>query len=994
MNGFLRRGVFLYVVAVVLSSSHLEAQNPQGTLAGIVLDQTGAGVAAAHVTVGQRQTSFERQTTSNQNGQFEIQSLPPGRYKVRASAPGFADVEIEVDVTVSSAPSVSLVLRPESVKEAIQVKGVPLPAPEDLTVGTTSSEISSVITAKQLESVPLAHRSFANIAFLAPMTEPVEPSDPTKARITAVSFAGSSGLDVDLSVDGGDNNDDYIGGFLQNYSPEAIEEFSVRTAQMDADTSRTNGGSAIISTRRGNNDWHGLSSLYLRNTALNARNAIDNPEPDPKQPYSREDGVVALGGPIKHDRLWFFSSLEYVNEDASVAYSSNTQTEFNALSQLASQGLVPGIPSISVPASVAVPFRDTLFTTRFDYMQSPRSQWFLRGSLDRNHTENDLVQQATLPSTGSLTRSNYYSVLLDNQFQFTQAWVGNLTLQANGFDHSKVRNSNIGQALAFPFSATSQTISGFETYGDNQFVTPITAFPVLRDQQKYQLRYDVSHSMKAHAPHFGINFIHEPVFGGALAGATEDLHALTEDPTFYLAKPAQFTEDYNCAANALPNTLCRTSGAMNGSFSQNVQRLGAYVQDSWRVTSSFTLNYGLRYDTTFGLFNAEGHDQSQNVALQQLQGLGISLVNGIPHDYRKAFAPRLGIAYAPGASVNTVIRAGIGMYYNDLSQNGWVNALQEVNGGPYSDQGALIDPHYRTPYALQTSAAVEHKFGDTWLLNVQFEHQEGNHQYQRYEYVAGVTLPANAPNVSVFRSGNRSSYNGLAFQVERRFSSRFELNAYYTLSSATTWGATLGELFDYVNGVSSVNNPFGPGEHGPSGEDARHRAVISGVFNLPRGFEISTLSQFESARPFTLTTPVDINGDGNSLNDRAVVNGVQTSMDEFRGKAYMQVDMRVSRPIKFSERVTLRPFAEFFNLFNRSNAGANYVTDIAALPTPVNNLANATALCMNPPSCSVMQPITSLNQLRVPAGTLGDFFGPGTNVGIPFAAQLGFQLTF
>ena len=93
----------------------------------------------------------------------------------------------------------------------------------------------------------------------------------------------------------------------------------------------------------------------------------------------------------------------------------------------------------------------------------------------------------------------------------------------------------------------------------------------------------------------------------------------------------------------------------------------------------------------------------------------------------------------------------------------------------------------------------------------------------------------------------------------------------------------------------------------------------------------------------------------------------------------------------FGDRWTATPFIEFFNLFNRNNPGANYVTDISALPVPVNNLANATALCPTP-ACSV--PITSLNQLRVPAGALGDFFGPGTTVGIPFAAQVGFRLTF
>src|SRR6202521_6194288 len=540
--------VMFYLTSLPLSG---HAQNPSGTLRGVVQDPRGGRGASATITAQSEGSALKREVTSDAHGEFRLNELLPGAYRLVVNAPGFAEASADVTVVVSSVRDVAVTLKPAAAAETVNVHAQPS------SITTQSIDLASVVhqgtvSSHDLQVLPLAHRSFANIAFLAPMTEPVEPSDPTKARITAVSFAGSSGLDVDLSVDGGDNNDDYIGGFLQNYSPEAIEEFSVRTAQMNADTSRTNGGSVIISTRRGSNDWHGLSSLFLRATALNARNEIDNPEPDPKQPYSRQDGVFAIGGPIKRNKLWFFSSFEYVNEGASVAHSANSQTQFNALSQLASQGLIPGVNSIAVPTSVGVPFHDTLFTTRFDYAQSAKSQWFLRGSLDRNNTGNNLVQQATLPSTGAFTRSNYFSVLLDNQFQFSSTWLGNLNLQANGFDNSQIRNSNIGQALAFPFSATNQTISGFETYGDNQFITPITAFPVRREQQKYQVRYDVSHVMRAHSPHFGINFVHEPVFGGALAGSAENLHGFTSDPTFYLANPQQFTDDYNCTANASP----------------------------------------------------------------------------------------------------------------------------------------------------------------------------------------------------------------------------------------------------------------------------------------------------------------------------------------------------------------------------------------------------------------------------------------------------------
>ena len=156
---------------------------------------------------------------------------------------------------------------------------------------------------------------------------------------------------------------------------------------------------------------------------------------------------------------------------------------------------------------------------------------------------------------------------------------------------------------------------------------------------------------------------------------------------------------------------------------------------------------------------------------------------------------------------------------------------------------------------------------------------------------------------------------------------------------------------------------------------------------------MSLLFQAEGARPITLTTPVDVNGLGDSANDRAVINGVQTTLDQFRGTPYIQADLRVSRPFTFHDRWSVTPFIEFFNLFNRNNPGANYVTDIGALPTPVNSLTNATAFCLNA-NCSQTKPITNPNQLLVPAGALGDFFGPGTTVGIPFAAQVGLRVTF
>src|SRR5271170_8003773 len=622
----------------------------RGSIIGHVEDASGARVPNATIVVHARASALERTVKADNHGDFRVDDLPAGRYHVSVTAAGFAEAVLDLAVVVSMAKEITATLQPAVVQQTVKVQA------QASSISTEQIDLSSAVhqgavSSDDLQNIPLGHRSFANIAYLVPGTEPVEPSDPTKARITAVSFGGSSGLNVELSVDGGDNSDDYIGGFLQNYSPDVIQEFVVRTAQEDADTGRTTGGSVVLTTKHGTNDWHGDAAVYERAAALNARLPIDNPPPEPKQPFSRQNYIGTLGGPVVKNKVWLFSSFEYVHEDASIAYSPASISEFNALAALATAGLVPEVDSVAVPENTPVPFHDYLATTRFDWTQSARSQWFLRFALDRYTTVNDLVEQATLPSTGATSQSNYVNLLLSQQFLFSPTWAGSFVFEVSGLHHTETRNGDFGYALAFPFSSTDSTISGFETFGDNQFVTPITAFPILRNQEKYQFRYDVTNDFDKHTPRFGINFIHEPVLSGALAGNAETLIQYPQNPSFYAANPSQFYNDLTCTQPVPAGISCAATPAADGSFVQNVQRLGLYVEDSWRVTPRLTVNYGLRYDTTFGLFNGSGRSQLANPIFQTLQALDLSttpFAQGAPHDYRKAFAPRLGIAYAPG----------------------------------------------------------------------------------------------------------------------------------------------------------------------------------------------------------------------------------------------------------------------------------------------------------------------------------------------------------
>ena len=1053
--------------------SELQAQNPLGSLRGTVEDASGARIQSARIVVRSIGSALERRATTEDRGEFRIDDLNPGTYQVTVSAPGFADAQAKVAVSVSSVREISVTLKPASAGERVTVQS------QQSSITTGSIDLASavrggVVGSEDLEALPLPARSFANIAYLVPGTEPVEPSDPTKARITAVSTGGSSGLNNELSVDGAENSDDWIGGFLQNFSPDGIQEFAVRTSNEDADTGWTTAGSVVITTKRGSNDWHGDAAYYERAAALNARFPIENPAEscrdgvcvhNPKQPFSRQNYVATLGGPIAKNKAWFFTSFENVHEDASIAYSPASLAQFDALSELASEDLITGIPSIPVPATVPIPFRDYLGSVRFDWAQSAKSHWFLRASQDSYLTHDALVQQATLPSTGLTTHNNYWNVALSNAYAFDSTWLGNLVVDANLLHLTETRNSNLGFAIQFPFSVTALTVSGFETFGDNQFATPITLFPDLRNQDRYQFRYDVSHESGDHSIKFGVDFIHEPVLSGAFAGTAEQFTTYPANPDCYINPPGPdcggitsalpfyySPPSAQCTPGPDPSTGigCTYTPASDGSFSQNVQRLSLYAEDSWRVSHQLTINYGVRYQTTWGLMIGSGRSQADNPAYVTLQALQIPVVPSLPDDYRKQIAPRLGIAYSPGARGKTVVRAGFGMYYDDLAQNGWATEFQGVNSSNYTTgtcsltgsagvyalagaaclqggagaTGNLIGSQYKTPYAIHITGGVQHAFSEHWLASADYVHEQGNHGYRAFPYSGGTNLftpliPASdpnyatdqanvVPNVNVFESDNRSSYNGLMLHMQANMH-RFDLVANYTFSKAQTWGCLLGELFDYVDGVCQVPqglglpnagslDAFGPGDYGPSGEDVRHRFVLAGTVHIPGGFELSTVSQVESARPITIT-----NADNSGriwVQFAGEAQPEYTSLDEFRGTPYIQSDVRVTRPFKINERWRIDPFIEFFNLFNRNNPGANFAVNVAQLPIPAAQMqANGSgqtivsSLCANS-SCSQTTPLTSLKQLEIPEGALGDFFGPGTTVGIPFAAQVGVRVTF
>ena len=313
-KGFFRSLAQAVALLVFLSPSFkLQAQNPKGAVRGEVQDASEARVAGARITVESAGSSISREAIANYAGEFRIEGLLPGRYHMVVSAKGFADASADVDVEVSVVRDVSITLQLKSAAETVNVQGQSSSITTEI-VDTSTATRGGVVGKQDLETLPLPARSFANIAYLVPGTEPVEPSDPTKARITAVSTGGSSGLNNELSVDGADNSDDWIGGFLQNFSPDALQEFAVRTSNEDADTGWTTAGSVVITTKTGTNEWHGTRAFYER--AAESQCAFSNRKSrrdcndgtcvhNPKQPFSRQNYVGTIGGPSQRTKLGF-----------------------------------------------------------------------------------------------------------------------------------------------------------------------------------------------------------------------------------------------------------------------------------------------------------------------------------------------------------------------------------------------------------------------------------------------------------------------------------------------------------------------------------------------------------------------------------------------------------------------------------------------------------------------------------------------------------------
>jgi Carboxypeptidase regulatory-like domain len=887
----LAAGVLLIHPRIVL------AQSDTGIIDGRVFDESKAPVPGATVTAKNTATGFTRTAVSGDQGTYRIEFLPPGRYEVTADLSGFAKlVAKDVVVQVASSTTADFAMKVAAVQETVSVTA------ESPLVQTTKSDVGQVINSTLIENMPLSGRRFQDLSLLVPGTRPSNYYDPTKTEVGGISYGGMTGRAVNITVDGGDNNDGVVRGLLQQFSADAIQEYKVTTGRYSAEFGRSTGGVVSVITKSGTNQLRGSAFLFARNDTLNAETFFEKETGSGKQPFEQQQTGGTFGGPFKPDVAHYFVSYEF-----------NRRQDYKTVS---THGVLPDEEGPQL-----APFRNHLLTAKTDFRLNDNNSMIVRYAREDNKRENDFIGGTTLRSAGALNTNVIDSVIAKNTTVFGTNSVNEALVLFQYFENNITANNNTNPAIVTPDF----------TYGANGNTPQQTI------QKRWQFKDDFAfrksgwggdHDFKAGAEivrsHYGGFFI--PTLYGS----------------FNFASPLP-GNSINTYLNSIADTF--TGSAGNNEADDNWTHVGVYFQDDYHPNGRLTLNLGLRWEVQAGPYS----NDFQTPVLADLARLGYNNKRSLDLNN---FGPRLGFAYDLRGDGRTVVRGGYGIYYDEIFQNitlyeRWTDVRTPLNFLTFSPspwtpaffaanrqaiRDSFIDPTFAgqlmrltapdlvQPWAHHFNIGGSHQFTRAVALDFDYIHSVGKDEIHRWPInraenqntrlsPAGVFDPVFA-EVRVEGNRGHSQFDGVYLTGKIRMPQTEVLTSY-------AWTKADNLANDFGSNPGDLSNLHWEDDWGPTPNDVRNRFTLGATRQVWQGLQLSSIVQANGGKPFSASA--GLGGSRNAIRAIDPATGQRFPRNSFRAGGFFSWDMRFAYNFRFAGQRTLEALLEVFNITDHVN---------------------------------------------------------------------------
>lgn len=930
---------FLAMLVILALGVAANAQTFRGAINGIVTDPSGGVVPNAQVKATEAATGIDHATVTTSEGQFAFQDIPLGLYKVAVTATGFPPYTIDrVEVVAGTIYTLNIRLSLQQQATTVEVSAAAL------TLDTTTQTQNMTLTSDIVQNVPLNGRDFTQLIS-------VEPGFGGYNVGGFGSLNGTRANQINWQIDGVDNNDFWhnipavnqggVSGIAGVVLPiDSIEEFSAQT-QSGSEAGRNAGGTVNLVTKSGGNDIHGSAYYYNRNEFYGAGSPFL--PAGTKTPRLRNENYgFSVGGPIIKNKTFYFASYEKQDfiiglsglatepSDAWIAKAKGVLTAHGVAPSTLSQNLIG--PNGFWPRSVIGGLPATLgnfFSTiaetgysyngvaRVDHQFSDKHHLYLRWFGGQGNQTAPLGGSPAL-GTASSNLKDYFEVAPIHVFNYSAVFNSSLTTKltnqvlfgANYFNqifhdfNNSFNTKSMGLFLSPDATNNGQYILGapnivigpkggvFEQIG----LTP----PEGRNDLTWHITDIISHNVGAHQLRYGAEvrqahlneFYHRRGTGKFTFDGTQGPWA--NDPNVDIGTKS--------LADFLAGDVASSTIAVgNPERFVVVNAFNLYFQDGWQVNRKLNLNFGLRYEY-FGPLHSDRKDIANFIP-----GTGFYVQDGksLFSPGKNHFAPRIGFAYQPTGRNDLVVRGGIGVFYDQINLNPFldfrppINAPQGIEGNPFGSSpvstysrdtynwqtaqaggvsifpgvqpcidpncaapkdpkglGAYsVSPNFRTPYFFNFNMQVEKAFGSFAVFQIGYVGSQG----RKLNLVSNINQGGAFPNF-----GNILQLNTIGTSNYNSLQTVFRIRSWRGLTSqfAYTWSHALDEISQYRAAI--VDDAFNPKlDYGNGDFDTRHLFTVSATYNIPRaswatgawssravnGWQLASVMNFHTGQP-------------------------------------------------------------------------------------------------------------------------------------------------